>query len=65
MAGRTISVISSPRTRGFASSLVPWLVPALLLVLWQGGASMGLISARFLPAPSAIVTEFWNVARSG
>ncbi|MCC2627387.1 MAG: ssuC [Thermomicrobiales bacterium] len=38
--------------------VVPWIVPALILIVWQGMSMAGLISARVLPAPS-------EVARAG
>jgi sulfonate transport system permease protein len=38
--------------------VVPWVVPALILIVWQGMSMAGLISARVLPAPS-------EVARAG
>ena len=37
---------------------VPWVVPALILIVWQGLSAAGLISARVLPAPT-------EVARAG
>jgi sulfonate transport system permease protein len=37
---------------------VPWVVPALILIVWQELSTAGLISARVLPAPS-------EVARAG
>jgi len=35
--------------------LVPWLVPALVLVLWQGLSATGVIPARMLPAPTSVI----------
>jgi sulfonate transport system permease protein len=46
-------------------SLVPWLVPLLLLVVWQLLASRGVIPTRILPAPSAIALAAVELARSG
>lgn len=37
---------------------VPWVVPALILIVWQGLSMASLISARVLPAPT-------EVARAG
>lgn len=45
--------------------LLPWLVPALLLALWQLAASKGWLSTRILPAPSAVVRAAWRLAASG
>jgi sulfonate transport system permease protein len=38
--------------------LVPWVVPALILLVWQGLSLAGVIAARVLPAPT-------EVARTG
>ncbi|MCD6057387.1 MAG: ssuC, partial [Thermomicrobiales bacterium] len=38
--------------------VVPWIVPVLILIVWQGMSMAGLISGRVLPAPS-------EVARAG
>ena len=38
--------------------LVPWLVPAAIILGWQAAASTGLVSTRFMPAPL-------DVARAG
>ncbi len=37
--------------RGLTDSVLPWVLPVLLLVLWEIGARSGFISARILPAP--------------
>lgn len=34
--------------------IIPWLVPILLLILWQLFSWMGIIPDRILPAPSAV-----------
>ncbi|MBZ9750435.1 ABC transporter permease subunit [Deinococcus sp. HMF7604] len=44
---------------------VRWLVPALLVAFWQLAAQVGWLNARVLPAPSAVVGAFWELARSG
>ncbi len=36
------------------SKLVPWALPALLLVLWQLLSWQGILSARILPAPTEV-----------
>ncbi|PKU24014.1 aliphatic sulfonate ABC transporter permease SsuC [Telmatospirillum siberiense] len=45
--------------------LEPWLLPLLLLVLWQAGASLGWISSRVLPAPRDIGASFVELVKSG
>jgi sulfonate transport system permease protein len=45
--------------------VLPWLLPATLLLLWQAGAESGLISTRILPAPSDVVLAAYRLGRSG
>ena len=35
--------------------LTPWLLPILLLLAWELAARFGLLTARVLPAPSAVL----------
>jgi sulfonate transport system permease protein len=45
--------------------LLAWIVPALLLVVWQIASSLGFISDSVLPSPLKVATAGWTVARSG
>jgi sulfonate transport system permease protein len=45
--------------------LVPWLVPALVLVIWQVAVSLGWLSSRFLPAPLSVLAAARRLAVSG
>ena len=45
--------------------LIPWSVPALLLVVWQLLAQMGILPARILPSPIAVVQAGLNLASTG
>lgn len=45
--------------------LTPWLVPVAILAGWQAAASAGLVSTRFMPAPSDVVAAGWQAARTG
>ncbi len=38
-----------------SSRLTPWLLPALLLALWQGASAGGLLSSEILPSPLDVV----------
>jgi sulfonate transport system permease protein len=49
----------------FARGASKWLVPALVVALWQGASSFGLISDTLLPAPTAVLAAGWRLARSG
>jgi sulfonate transport system permease protein len=45
--------------------LLPWLVPVLLVVVWQTASSLGWLSTRVLPAPVDVVTAAWTLSASG
>ncbi|HEX4112514.1 MAG TPA: ABC transporter permease, partial [Stellaceae bacterium] len=47
------------------ASLVPWLVPVGLLILWQGLSMTGLLAATVLPAPSEVLAAAWRLGRTG
>lgn len=49
----------------FARQLLPWLVPVLLIVVWQAASSLGWLSTRVLPAPVDVVTAAWTLSASG
>lgn len=51
--------------RRVGGQLLPWLVPALLIVVWQLSSSFGWLSSRILPAPFDVVKAFWTLAASG
>ena len=59
---RTLSPRSSRRLKAI---LVPWLVPALLLLVWQALSIFGLLPSRILPAPTAIAQAAIQLAKSG
>ena len=44
---------------------VPWILPGVILVLWQLSAATGLISSSFLPEPVAILKAGWRLILSG
>ena len=56
-------------TRPFAGwrldGLIQWLMPLLIVLLWQAAVSMGLLSTRILPAPSDVAEAGWRLLRSG
>ena len=45
--------------------LLPWLVPLLLLVVWQLASALGWMSNRVLPAPLDVIKAAWTLALSG
>lgn len=46
-------------------ALLPWLVPATILLIWQVGSKLGLIRPEFLPAPSEVLDAAWRLTVSG
>ena len=51
--------------RGVGKRLIPWIVPLLLIAVWQLSASKGWLSNRVLPAPTDVANAFWTLAASG
>lgn len=47
------------------SSLQGWILPALILALWEALSRVGFITVNVLPAPSQVFTAFWTLLRSG
>ena len=54
----------STRTVSFAA-IVPWLLPLLILAVWEAGAREQWISTRVLPEPLAVVKAAWGLALDG
>ena len=50
--------VSWKNVRAF-DTLAPWIVPVVLVLAWEAAAQSGLLSARLLPAPSAIAVAGW------
>lgn len=51
--------------RRAAGAVVPWLVPAAILLAWEGAALLGWLSSRILPEPLAVLKAGWSLALSG
>ena len=45
--------------------LLPWIVPTLILALWQISSQAGWLSTRVLPEPWAVLKAFWALSASG
>ena len=62
-------VESTPRVRAprlpRADGLIPWIVPLVIVLVWQLACVGGFVSTRVLPAPSDVVLAGWKVAASG
>jgi sulfonate transport system permease protein len=53
--------IRVPRVEG----LTQWIVPLLIVVIWQAASVAGWISVRVLPAPSDVALAGWKLLKSG
>ena len=45
--------------------IVPWLLPALLLLAWQAATQSGLVTSHILPTLSGVAAAGWRLARTG
>jgi sulfonate transport system permease protein len=45
--------------------LISWLVPALVLVVWELAARAGYLSIHVLPAPSKVAATAWRLIQEG
>jgi sulfonate transport system permease protein len=48
-----------------ARRALPWLLPLVLLAVWQYGAYRGFVSSRVLPDPRAVLRSAWELTLSG
>ena len=51
--------------RGVGQRLIPWVMPLLLIAVWQLSSASGWLSNRVLPAPTDVAKAFWTLAVSG
>lgn len=47
------------------SRIAGWILPVLLIALWEGLSRIGFIAPNVLPSPSAVAVAGWNSLRSG
>ncbi len=52
-------------SRTLASNMTGWILPALLVVLWEIASRLGWISANVMAPPSAVAEAFWRLLLSG
>jgi len=45
--------------------LISWLVPVVLILMWEAASRMGLITPQVLPAPSSVAKTGWTLIVSG
>jgi sulfonate transport system permease protein len=58
-----MAAIAAPRRPW--QRLLPWVVPTLILALWQISSQAGWLSTRILPEPWAVLKAFWALSASG
>jgi len=56
---------SVPWNRQALAKFAPWVVPSLLLLVWQLAAQAGWLSSRILPEPLAVLRATGDLAASG
>jgi len=61
---RNTSTLAS-RWRAIGRRVLPWAMPIALLSVWQWSSSAGLLPARTLPSPRAVVVAFLELSASG
>ncbi|NVH74190.1 ABC transporter permease subunit [Paraburkholderia sp. JPY432] len=61
----TSTRLSAAVSKGTLYKRISWIVPALVLVLWQVAALIGVISPQVLPAPSSVAKTAFDLARNG
>jgi sulfonate transport system permease protein len=49
----------------FVQKLLPWVVPVLILLVWEVASRTGILASRILPAPSGVITTAIKLAASG
>ncbi len=55
-----------PRSRTISGAVwLPYLVPVVLVIVWQVLSAAGVISDRIMPSPVAVVAAFWERLLSG
>ena len=53
------------RLAGLEGRLAGWVLPLLLVVLWEALSRAGIIAPNVLPAPSAVARAGWQALKSG
>ncbi|MBX3014793.1 MAG: ABC transporter permease subunit [Caldilineaceae bacterium] len=57
--------VATKAQRAIPYNLISWLVPLLLLLLWESAVRFGLIPPRILPAPSTVLKTAWDFISTG
>lgn len=79
MEARTLSGVPRDHHRGrylaemirimnkgkLSEHILPWLLPVAIIAAWQAASQSGLLPARILPSPGAVVRAAWALSASG
>jgi len=57
--------VKSVANRNWGGKLLPWAIPTLVLLLWQGLCTVGVIPSRILPSPFDVVKAGMELSASG
>jgi sulfonate transport system permease protein len=57
--------MSGPRGRALGNTALGFILPALILVLWEALSRLGIAPRNLLPAPTAVVAALAQLARGG
>lgn len=49
----------------YMKQIFPWLIPILLLVIWQVTSQLGLLPNRILPAPTTVISAGVDLVQTG
>jgi sulfonate transport system permease protein len=65
-AADALSKRPDPNRRPFnGAAWLPYLLPALIVAIWQLLSTLGLISTRIMPSPIDVLGAFWSTTVSG
>ncbi|MGO4110414.1 ABC transporter permease [Paenibacillus sp. YAF4_2] len=57
--------MNQKRWTGLPYWLHGWVLPVIILALWEAASALGLVSDSALPAPSRIAEAFWKLCLNG
>ncbi|WP_441895205.1 ABC transporter permease [Paenibacillus sp. YAF4_2] len=64
-AGGKQTTMNQKRWTGLPYWLHGWVLPVIILALWEAASALGLVSDSALPAPSRIAEAFWKLCLNG
>ncbi|ASB89071.1 ABC transporter permease subunit [Bacillus sonorensis] len=52
-------------TQTWLNKSIPWIIPIILLIIWEIVSSLELVSASLFPSPVTVLMSGWNLTVSG